>query len=107
MMLLLQITAFASMLCACLSLSLAAYFFSHRARRLGRALMWMLIGEAVGMAVVTVFALMEMRGLITDLDPAVATSIRWVAISATAATSLHLTHQVGKVIHHYDEGPEG
>lgn len=96
--LILKITVIAASGCVLLSLGLAIYFFRHRAQRIGRAVGFMLVCEAIGMSVVAGFGLMEYLGVLENLPAEGATAIRWVAILATASSSIHLTHQLRKVI---------
>ena len=95
---LLNITVVAAMSCVILSIGLAVYFRRHRSQRIGRAVSWMLIGEAVGMAVITLFATFELLGLLDSLTPLHATGIRWITIVCTAGSSIHLTYQLRKVM---------
>jgi len=62
-----------------------------------QAVRWMLFGEAVGMIMFTQFAYLEMTGEITLLSKELATIMRWVAMVATLASTVHLRVMICKI----------
>ena len=85
-------------LCTILSSSLAIYFVKHRDKPLGKAVCIMLIGEALGMAVIAIFATLEFGLQLEHFSPWAASAIRWVAMLATAFSSIHLAKKVINII---------
>lgn len=69
-----------------------------RVDRIGaRAVKWILFGQTVSMAVLTVFAYAEWTGTIREIDPAVASLMRGTAFAATLGSTLHLGFMISTV----------
>jgi len=94
----LYVTVVMAVLCTILSSALSVYFWGHRKKPLGIAVCAMLAGEALGMLVVSIFATLELLRTLEHFDPLTASSIRWVAIAATACSSIHLACRVRQIL---------
>lgn len=97
------VTVAMAVLCTALSAGLSIYFWGHRTKPLGIAVCAMLAGEALGMLVVSVFATLELLQTLPHFHPIAASSIRWVAIAATALSSIHLACRVRQILTSHEE----
>ena len=80
------------------SACLFIFFLKHRKNDLGRAVAFMLFGEMVAGMVVACFATMELANVLRDLPVEIASALRWITISVTIFSSMHLARVVYKTI---------
>lgn len=77
----------------CVAMSLGLFYHFSRSRRpIGRAVAYMLLGEAVGAGVAIVFSISG-YGVFSIMTPEVALALRWVMFGTAFLTSLHLSYQ--------------
>ena len=81
--------------CFSVTLTLFAYFIRSK-HRIGKAVAYMLAGEAVGLFVTVVFALTS-KGVFDVLPSAVAMVLRIIVFSVAFASSVHLAYVTAKI----------
>ena len=85
-----------ALLSMAISVSIALTFLKTH-RSMGKALFYMLLGEATGTAIILVFAASSLIRGHNDMPDAYANLLRCVGILATTGTSIHLIYQSIKV----------
>jgi hypothetical protein len=94
MNLLLNLTLLLGIVCAGYSLYRFLYFMQSD-RIAGKAVMWMLGGEFVGLCVYCIFASWELLGRIPG--PCVSTALRLIAFCSALAASIHMSRAIRKI----------
>lgn len=70
-------------------------FFAQSTRVIAKAVMWMIGGETIAMAIFTAFSTMELLGIMPTAPTS--TAMRWTAFIGTFASSVHMTWAVRKI----------
>lgn len=94
MQLLFKVTLLFGVICA----GYSAYrfvFFLKSDRLAGKAVMWMIGGEFVGLAAYCFFATLEVMGI--DPDPLVSTLLRNIVFASALDASIHMSGAIRKI----------